>query len=73
MPADPLKDIFGGGESPSEEPLPEAPEASAEELPPGFQEAFDEYQTAPSAESMYRMIEACKGGSGLEALLPKKK
>lgn len=45
-------------------PEEEAPEEEAEgEVPPDFQAAYDEYTEMPSASSMYRMIEACKGGS----------
>lgn len=75
MPADALSAIFGKGAEKSA-PAPEVeapmPEETESELPPGFQEAFDEYQTAPSADAMYRMIEACKPSAGIGSLLGKK-
>ena len=47
-----------------EEPMggDEAPE-DAGGVPPDFQAAYDEYMKTPSAQGMYDMIEACKGGS----------
>lgn len=46
-------------------PEEEAQEESSE-VPPDFQAAYDEWEANPSAESLYRAIEACKGGSSVK-------
>jgi hypothetical protein len=69
-----LGDIFGGAKSSPESEPPMMPEEGDSELPPGFEEAYAEYAETPSAASMYRLIEACKGdGGGLDILIGKPK
>lgn len=64
-------------EAPEEET--EEVEEAANSVPPDFQAAYDEWEAAPSAESLYAVIEACKsggesgGGGGLLALIGKPK
>ncbi len=71
-----MDDIFGKGSgSKSKLPPPseddddmdadeDTDEPGDEELPPEFESAYDEYSENPSAQTAYRMIEACKGGGG---------
>lgn len=60
--------VFGGGSDVAAEDYSDdemAPENDADdEVPPDFQSAYDEYESNPTASTMYRMIEACKGGEG---------
>jgi len=68
MPKDAMAKAFGkGGDAYADEPLDEElppDEGADDDVPPEFQAAYDEYEAAPSAASAYRMIEACKAGSG---------
>lgn len=61
--------VFDGGDSgddssyaDDEEDMPD--EGNDDDVPPDFKSAYDEWDADPSASTMYRMIEACKGGSG---------
>ncbi len=54
-----------GGEDPLADMLDEAEASEGEELPPGFQSAFEEYEAAEGEEraaAFYRVFQACKGG-----------
>ncbi len=75
MAAPSMKGIFDDAPAPDEEePMME----EESDLPPEFLAAYEEWEAAPSAESMKAMIEACvahreeygdKGGTGLALLL----
>jgi hypothetical protein len=72
MPKPSPMDVFGKGDVAAEDTSDEemAPDMGADdEVPPDFQSAYDEYEADPTASTMYRMIEACKGGGADMALL----
>lgn len=78
-----MKGIYGDGGGPSskmpmmdEEPEGDEPEMGEDEpeYSPEYMAAYDEYETAPSAETFWRAVEACvaetgKGGGGGLAIL----
>ena len=82
MPAPSMKGIYGeGGGAPP--PMPDEEEPMAEEdspYSPEYMAAYEEYESAPSAETFWRAVEACVaetgksgGGDSLAILLGKPK
>lgn len=70
------EDVFGGGRggaAPDGDGDYDGDQAGSEDVPPEFEAAFQEYESAEDPaermKALYRCIEACKGGSGGLALV----
>lgn len=75
-----MKDVFDGGGSPPPSEDEYADEGGGSEYSEEYQEAYADYEAAPSMETFWRAVEACvaesdkkKGGGGLAILLGKAK
>ena len=60
-----MKGLYDDPPKGDAEPMEEdEAEEGDDKLPPGFEAAYDEYESNPSAETFWRAVEACTEGKG---------